>query len=543
MSTTEQAEAVEDEHEDSDASPPLIDRAPRAAVAVFAAAVVAAFGLYLWAGKDEWFYLDEWDFLAGRDGGDITDVLRSHNEHWTSLPILAYRLLFNAFGLRTYTPYLVLAIAVHLAAATVLRIVMRRAGVGPWIATAAAGLFVLFGSGDGNILRGFQVTFSGALLFGLIHIVLIDHDGSVDWRDWLGLLAGAAALMCSGLGVAMVAAVAVAALLRRGWRVAALHTVPLAVLYGTWWLFEGRDATSAVRWRWGDIASFVVTALDETGSTLTQVRMGAVLLAVLAAVGLALAWGHPSRAAVRHQMAAPLGLLVAAALFLLSTASGRVLFGSDFARASRYIHLVAALVLPALAVAAAAIARRWRVLGPVMVVLFVLPIPGNIAVALDNESREHVPKGDRDLMLAYAQVPVAADVPRWAVPDQVTAPQVTLGWLLDGIASGRIPRGGEVSASDQAAATVRLAIQQIVKDAPYVGCEPVTKPVIRHMEPGQSFGIRGGRIRLVNVIDGRNRGAAAQFEPTFGQTLQAVAGPLDVQISSDDESRPALVCG
>jgi len=401
----------------------------------------------------------------------------------------------------------------------------------------------LFGAGDANIMRGFQVAFSGALLLGLVHVMLIDHDGSVDWRDWLGLLAGVGALMCSGVGAAMVAAAGVAALLRRGWRVAALHTVPLVLIYGTWWWFEGRDVSNAVQWDGDAIVSFVLTGLDETVSALTQVRAGAYLVAALATIGLVLAWRHPSRPEVRHQMAAPLGLLTSALLFLFSTASGRVLFGPDFARAPRYLHVVASLVLPVIAVAASAIGRKWNVLGPVMVVLFVLPVPGNVAIALNDKGPVHAPKGERTITLAYAHVPAAADAPRWAVPDQVTAPQVTLGWLLDGVASGRIPTPERISAKDEAAATLRLSVQQIVKEPPPDGCVPVTKPVIRHLEPGQSLGIEGGRIRFVNVVNGRPLGADVDFYPGSGQTLEAVAGPIDVQISSHQASVPARICG
>ena len=80
-----------------------------------------------------------------------------------TLPILLYRGLFNLFGLRTYLPYQLPVDVLHFTAAALLRVVMRRAGVGPWIATAAAGLYALFGSGYEDLAWGFQVTFVGAL--------------------------------------------------------------------------------------------------------------------------------------------------------------------------------------------------------------------------------------------------------------------------------------------------------------------------------------------------------------------------------------------
>ena len=65
------------------------------------------------------------------------------------------------FGIRSYVPYQLLVILLHLAAAVLLRVVMRRAGVRPWIATLTAGVFVFFGAGAENILIAFQITFVG----------------------------------------------------------------------------------------------------------------------------------------------------------------------------------------------------------------------------------------------------------------------------------------------------------------------------------------------------------------------------------------------
>ena len=95
---------------------------------------------------------------------------------------------------------------------------MRRAGVGPWIASAAAALFMLFGAGDENIVWAFQMGFVGSLVFGLTQLLLADHDGPIARRDWLALLAGLAGLLCSGVGVTMVVVVGLATLARRGWR-------------------------------------------------------------------------------------------------------------------------------------------------------------------------------------------------------------------------------------------------------------------------------------------------------------------------------------
>jgi hypothetical protein len=63
-------------------------------------------------------------------------LFRPHNEHWVTLPVLWYRVLWQLFGLRTYDPYQLTTVILHVVAAALLRELMRRAGVGPWIATS-----------------------------------------------------------------------------------------------------------------------------------------------------------------------------------------------------------------------------------------------------------------------------------------------------------------------------------------------------------------------------------------------------------------------
>ena len=61
-------------------------RSARAALLAFSAVLAGALVMYVLAGRRYWFYLDEWDFLAGRDAGNLGDLFQPHNEHWTSRP-------------------------------------------------------------------------------------------------------------------------------------------------------------------------------------------------------------------------------------------------------------------------------------------------------------------------------------------------------------------------------------------------------------------------------------------------------------------------
>ena len=234
--------------------PPRADRPPvrslpgdtsRLPLYVFIVVDLLAIPVFLWIGRRQWFFLDEWDFLATRDGGSISDLLTSHNEHWTTVPIIVYRVLWNLFGLHTYLPYQLVPLLLHVAAAALLLVVIRRAGVNPWIATAAASLFALFGSGSQNVVWAFQITFVGALAFGLAQLCLADHEGRIDWRDFAALGCGLLAMMCSGVGVTMVVIVGIAMFLRRGWVIAAMQTIPLAVIYAAWFSAYGEGQGNA----------------------------------------------------------------------------------------------------------------------------------------------------------------------------------------------------------------------------------------------------------------------------------------------------------
>jgi hypothetical protein len=185
--------------------------------------------------------VDELGFLVQSDAGDIRSLLRSANEHWSTLPILAFRCMWRLVGMPSYAPYQALVVTLHLTTAALLRTVMRRAGVGPWIATALAAAFVWFGTGHEGILPAAQIGFDGSLVFGLVHLLLADHDGPVAGRDWGGLCAGVAGLLCSGVAVTMTIAVSLAVLPRRGWRIALLHTAPLGLLYAVVVVHDGPE--------------------------------------------------------------------------------------------------------------------------------------------------------------------------------------------------------------------------------------------------------------------------------------------------------------
>jgi hypothetical protein len=518
------------------------NRSAQVARLTFVAVLGVALVLFLIFGHSQWFFLDDWDFLANREARDVGDLLRPHNEHWSTLPILVYRALWPLFGLRTYVPYQLIAILLHLTAAVLLRRVMRRAGVGPWIATAAASLFALFGAGDQNIVWAFQMAWSASLVLGLTHLLLADHDGPVDRRDWLGLFAGFIGVLCSGVAVTMTVVVGLAALMRRGWRAALFHTVPLGLLYLVWWLAFARDRYATASGSVDVVVGFIATGLAATFGEMGQVPGAGFALGALLVTGLILAWRGLDLAQLRKRAAVPGALLIGAALFLAIAGVGRAAdFGSSAARASRYLHIVAALSLPALAVAAAGFMRHRRMLGYVAIALLLVGLPGNVNLLVHRDTRLlGFLLGNPDLMLTLPQTPVAHDVPRGLRPAPDVAPDVTVGWLLDGVAAGRVPDPGRVNPAISANATLRLSLLQSHRPTTVAHCRALHAGVTRTLTMGQAVGIRGGRIRVSLAASPI---LAVSYTPRHGRTLVAVHGPLTVRMESAVPSRKlATLC-
>jgi len=518
------------------------DRSAQFAALAFVGVLGAALALFLVFGHGQWFFLDDWDFLANRRAGDLSDLLRPHNEHWSTLPILVYRALWQLFGLRTYVPYQLVAILLHLTAAVLLRQVIRRAGVGPWIATVAASLFALFGAGDQDIVWAFQMAWSAALVLGLTHLVLADHDGPIDVRDWLGLLAGLAGLLCSGVAVTMVVVVGLSALIRRGWRAALFHTAPLGFVYLVWWVAFARSEYTAAEGSAGAVLRFVWNGVSTTFGEIGQLPGVGIVVGVLLAVGLFLAWGGLDRDALRRRAAAPGALLVGSVVFLAIAGVGRAAdLGAEMARASRYLHVVAALSLPAIGVAVDALMRRSRAIGSVAVAILLIGIPWNVDLLANYDSRARDMLGTPGFMLAIPRLPLATEVPRPVGPNPELAPEVTVGWLLDGVAAGRVPDPRLISPLTRANVAFRLSFLQARRQAERSSCRTLREPVIRTVTNGQTFQIDGGPI---HISPPGNRFIGVTYMPTSGHTFVVVRGPLTVSMSSADSSKGrAVLCG
>jgi len=507
-------------------------------------------------GNQRWFSSDEWDFLATRHLGDVGSLFRPHNEHWTTLPAVAYRLVWGVVGLHHYWPYQALVIAAHLGAVAMLRVIMRRAGVDPWIATIAAGSLLLLGSGDENIVWAFQVTFVGAFALGLVQLVLADHDGDLDRRDWLGLAAGALGLMCSGVGLTMVVVVGVATLLRRSWRMAMFHTLPLAAMYAAWWVVErpssgSNAADESVGHILGVMVAFVARGVSAAFEGLGSSPLVGAALALMLVVGLWMAWrprqsrrGAEPTSPFRRRGTTIAALLVGMVVFLTVSAYGRWWAGAAYGAQSRYVYVVVAMLLPGLAVAADALARRWRYLLPVVLVLLLVGVPGNIGQFVD-ESRYVGPSFEisQQMVLAVTTSPLADEVPEWVEIDPRVNPGLTIGWLRQIRDAGDLPAGGPVDETTANQIPIRLGVAQTFGPPPK-DCRTLTGKI--DLRPAQDtiYGFSGSLIAVAPLDDaGEPTAPPLKFDPSHGRRLAILLDGLHLQVKPGVQGEAVTFCG
>jgi len=300
--------------------------------------------------RHEWFFVDEWDFLARRVGRDApVGLLVPHNEHPSMLPILVWRAVFDVFGVRHYAPYMAVVIACHLAVVATVWLVARRSGAGPGACLVAAAVMATAGVGWEDMIWAFQIGMVGSLLASWAGALLTDHPPGTPVAGrrrlvatWVVLTAG---LACSAVSVPLLVLPLLVAGARRGVRAALVVVAVPAVLFCSWYAVWGRDGVSASR---GFVPlampGYVVHGLSTALDGLTGIVGTAAVVLVLVVLGL-----RSRLLGAGRTRTATAGLVGVLALYLF-IAIGRASLGDAQAQASRYAYLSAALVLPAAAV-------------------------------------------------------------------------------------------------------------------------------------------------------------------------------------------------
>jgi hypothetical protein len=326
----------------------------------------------MYVSRNQWFFGDEWDFFADSSVG-VGDqgLFAPHNEHWSTAPMLIYGLLFRLTGLTSYAPYMAVVVVAHLAVVHLAWRIALRGGVHPWIATAFCAAFIPFGPGADNLLWAFQIGFVGSVAFGLGAILIADHPRGGRRRDAAGWVTSVVGLTFSGITVPLVAASAIAAWMRRGFKAFLITVSVPAAVYLVWLLTAGREGIGGIAPVTVDslrvFPEFVrrgVAAVLSVG-TPTILTGGLPLLLTGAAIVLRRRRGRPLPYAA---IAAAVGEV----LLLLMLAIGRAPFGLEAADATRYVHIAGALLLPLLLIGLSDLAGR-RAVAVLLVAALAIP--------------------------------------------------------------------------------------------------------------------------------------------------------------------------
>lgn len=362
-----------------------------------------------------YFTADEWDFLVYRGfHHPALGWMVPHNEHWSALPILIWRLLFTLVGLHHYWPYLAFATLAHLLALHMLWRIAIRINVTPWLATAIVAGSIPLGVGYQNLIYAFQLGFMGSVAFGM-WAILLALGLKTGWRQGPRIIAvwtlAILGLACTGVGVTMVVGAALITLLVKGFRPAVLVAFVPALVYAGWYEEWGKGAVATDPFavnstNYHMIPGFIANGFSASLSGwLDFTDAGPVVFFGLVAVVATRRW--------RGVEAVPLAFLVTSGVFFLITATGRVGLGAVEAGASRYSYVAILLLLPAILVGLDRWVRRGGLAVPLALSLL-LAASGIVRINTYATTSGATERLDRNFLVADATV-LRSDPPVLAV--------------------------------------------------------------------------------------------------------------------------------
>jgi hypothetical protein len=392
--------------------------------------------------RSQWFFFDEWAFLKLGGPG----ILEPHVGHWSTSPLVLFHVLRDLCGLDSYAPFAAAVTLAHLAVAHLVWRVAVRARANAWIATAGVTVLVFLGSGAENILWGFQVGFLTALALGLLAFLLAETP-RLSRQRLAGVIAlSVFALTWSGTAIPLVVAIAALTARRHGRRTAITYAAACGLVYVTWYVAYAIGNPNNPDTGGLGLEKLLVKMPEFLGvmvllgwqSIFPVFGIGAIALIALLVWLLRLR----RRATSLPGLAPALILTGSAALFALMAAYSRAEWSIGAGRASRYMYVLVALLLPLCAVALTHLARARRawiagVLG--LLVALAAYQGGLLRVAADEQANREA-RSDRLISAAlFLYVSDPAGVNLTAQPDAEWAPDVTLGDLVALHERGALP--------------------------------------------------------------------------------------------------------
>lgn len=508
-------------------------------------AIVLAQTIWLFTGPGPalWVNRDEWRQIARP--WTLDSLLADHNSHLSLIPILIYKTFFAAFGFAPFWPYRLLAVLLTASIAVLVRMLMVRCGVQPWIATLCAAP-LLFVQGGSIMIAQFQMTLG--LAFGLAAL-LVARTGRF---TVFGAVSAVLAVGSSGIAIPVVGAAAVIGWLRHGWRRAALLTAPAGVLYLAWWLSYTPDVPELVR---QPLPAWLAKALWQVPLALSGYWWAAAVLVTALVAGSIWIKGPARPAAVLE----PAVLAVAAVIMFVLTYLGRGLWAPEGPFFARFVFLACTLSLPLLAWAT----QRMSAHRPALLTLVAVPLALGAGVNVSGwrasaPGLAQVSAETRVSMAALLRSPAGADVPDWVQPDGLGDMGAGTGdatWgALRTITPARIGVAGVAVPAEYAnRALLQLRLAAIGAIPQASTCTEYAQAVDLRLQTGDRFGVRGapafiGRQPLWAwlLVDGRPQEARLRLNAgSDGTQIQVVGAPgqrLEVRLESSVPETMFWVC-
>ena len=390
--------------------------------AVLVALLVVAAVVLLYAGRHLTFFYDEWNFILMRRRSGVGTYLDPHNGHLSLFPVVVYKILFATVGLRHYTAYRAVDVALHLLCAGLLYVLLRRR-IGAWPALVPTALLLFLGTAWQDLLWPFQIGYLGSVAGGLGALTLLDSPRSRTLSDAAAAGCLIWSVASSGVGIAFLCACALLLIAhgsawRRLW-IIALPTVLFAAWYVGWGTSEPITSDAVL-----GAPQYVATAAG--GAT-----------AAIAGLDSA-AWGPPLAVAFVVGVCVALRSRgVGLTPMLLATVGGALVFWTlaavaraDVADpdASRYVYIGAVFLFLIAGEAQLGLGIRggWMV---AVGLVAAAAIVSNLNVLRTGESSLRA--SDTSVRTSLAAVQIAAPlVAPGFQPDPVNAPQINAGPYL-----------------------------------------------------------------------------------------------------------------
>lgn len=464
-----------------------------------------------------WFLGDDWNFLLERDltRNPIDDLMRPHNEHWSTVPVLIFRAMFTVFGLEHYLAFALLPIVAHGLVCVLLFLLLQRCDVRPWTAVGVAAVMVFLGAGAENLLWDFQVGMVLSAVFGLAALAQSMRRGrrAVTTTWLLSVLA----MMSASTALPMLVWLGVLTLMRGTFRRAVVLTVPPAVVYGIWYLVWGRHhGVEIPPAPLENVVPLAWNGLSVVWASMTGTGAGPAILLGLIVAALAVATPGSDLRAL-----AVSGTATALVSFLLFAYSRGTL--GEQAAASRYLYFGALMTLPAFAVILDALVdrlpeRRAERAWTVAVVVGALIVPGVAGIVTNRVARTPFTAGLEQRLVAAAELAWSDARLLGTMVEPTMNTQIKVDALLQPGVGERLP-DVEPTLGDRLGASAALQ----------VAASPA------------SFGLPAGRLRLRGGgdarVDGCTSGAGAE-----GMVLEMDAGEsgAEFQLTLTQTDRTAV---